>query len=488
MTNIRRGIVWAFTGQNLNLAINFATLVVLARLLTPAEYGVASLSLAIIGVAEAFRELAGGSFIIREHDLTADKIRTTTTVNILVTAAVSALLLLAAGPLSRLFDAPLLAPFLAVAVAGYSLATFLYPQQALMGREMAFSSLAMVQVISAVAGALLSIALAFMGAGALSLAWGGVLSTATATALCLGIRRDLSIYKPSLSQWRRVFAFGAYSSAAAVLSRIADAVPVLIFGRFLSAEALSFGHRSILLCQLPEKAIQAAVGVVALPEFSRQAREGRDLKSAYLGALSHMTVAHWPAMTLMALLARPIVHVVLGGQWLEVASLIPILGPALMLGLPLSIQYPALAATDGVRLLPRLVLAQTLVLTAVLWIATRHGLEAASFGALLAMAINGAMSILAVRSRIAFRWAELFAVLSRSVAVSACTAAGPLVLAFASPPGMPLPIAAVAALTGAAGWAAGLFATGHPLRNELSRAAATLLRSPRLNARGSSEK
>ena len=480
--------MWAFTSQNLSLAINFVTLLVLARLLTPAEYGVSSLAFAIIGLAEAVRELAGGSFIIREHDLTADKIRSTTTVNIMVTAVVSILLLLAAGPLSRLFGVPLLAPFLVISVLGYSLATFLYPQQALLGREMAFSYLAVIQFVPAVVGAAVAIMLAYMGLGALSLAWGGVLSTATATALSIAIRGDVSIYKPSLSQWRRVVAFGAYSSATAVLAKIGEAVPVLIFGRFLSAEALSFGHRAILLCQLPERVIQAAVASVALPEFSRQAREGRDLKSAYLSTLSHIAVAHWPAMAVLALLARPIVLVLLGRQWLEVALLIPIICPALMLALPMGIQYPVLAATGGIRLLPYLVLAQALILAAALWIATRYGLQAAAFGGLLAMPINAVMSIQAVRRRIAFRWTELFVVLSRSAVVSVCAAIGPLLLVLVSPRDMPLLIAAAAALVGGAGWAVGLFATGHPLWSELGRAVIAIFRLPYLRALMSSGK
>ena len=359
----------------------------------------------------------------------------------MVTAVVSILLLFAAGPLSHLFGVPHLAPFLIVSVLGYSLATFLYPQQALLGREMAFSYLAVVQLVPAVVGAAVAIMLAYMGLGALSLAWGGVLTTAAATALCIAIRRDVSIFKPSLSQWRRVVAFGAYSSVTAVLSKIAEAVPVLIFARFLSTEALSFGHRAILLCQLPDGVIQAAVGAVALPEFSRQAREGRDLKNAYLSALSHIAVAHWPAMIILALLAHPIVLILLGHQWLQVASLIPIISPALMLALPMGIQYPVLAATGGIRLLPRLVLAQTLVLTAALWITARYGLHAAAFGGLVAMLINGVISIFTVRSLIAIRWTELFTVFSRSAVVSVCAAIGPLLLMLASPPDMPLLIA-----------------------------------------------
>ena len=475
MSDIRRAIFWASASQHLSLAINFAALLVLARLLTPAEYGISSLGLAILAIAEAIRELAGGSFLIRERELTPEKVRSTTTVSLLVTAAVSALLVLLADPLSSLFAVPMLAPYLVVSLLGYALGTFLYPQQALLGREMAFAYLAVAHMVPAVVGAFVSILLALIGFNALSLAWAGVASTATATVLCIAFRGDMSIYRPSLNQWRSVIAFGAYSSVTAVLSRIADAVPVLIFGRFLSAEALSLGHRAILLSQVPERLIQAAVGSVALPEFSRQAREGQDLKNAYLSALSYMAAVHWPIMITLALLAQPIVLVLLGHQWMEVAPLIRILSPALMLALPIWLQYAALVATDGVRLLPRLLLLQTLVLAAALWLATRYGLRAAALSALVAMPMNAALSILAVRSRIGFRWTELVAALSPSAVVSAATAAGPVVVVLASPSDMPLTIATAAAALGGAGWAVGLFVTGHPLWNELTRVAVAFL-------------
>ena len=273
MINIRRAIAWAFFGQYFTIAINFVATMLLARLLTPAEFGVSALGGAILGLAEAIRELAGGTFLISERDLTHGKIRSTTTINFMVMFVVVAILVALAEPLSRFFEMPALAHYLFIAVFGYMLGTLLYPQQALMSREMMFDRLAIVSLAQTSVGAAVAITLALAGFQANSFAWAGVASAVSGTLMCSAIRGDLSIFRPSFSHWRSVVGFGAYSSTTAILGRLAETVPLLIFGRLLSASELAIGHRAVLLCMFPERLIMAVVGMVALPELSRRMRE-----------------------------------------------------------------------------------------------------------------------------------------------------------------------------------------------------------------------
>src|SRR5438128_2216734 len=121
MVDLRRAIVWASAGQYLVIAFNFAGLLVMARLLAPAEYGVAVLGGAILAGAEAIREVAGGSFLVRERELTPEKVRSMTTMSALVTVVVAAVLMLAAEPLAGFFGLAQLAQYLRVSVLGYLL-------------------------------------------------------------------------------------------------------------------------------------------------------------------------------------------------------------------------------------------------------------------------------------------------------------------------------------------------------------------------------
>lgn len=478
MSSIRRAIVWASAGQYLNIVINFTATLLLARLLTPAEFGVSALGGAIIGIAEAVRELAGGTFLIRESDLTHAKIRSTTTVNFLVTVAVGAALFLIAEPLAAIFEMPALAPYLRIAVLGFALGTLLYPQQALLSREMAFNRLAVINCAAAFVGAVVAVVLAMAGFKANSFAWASVASAGAGTLLYFVILRNLSIYKPSLSHWRGVLSFGVYSSATAILGRLAEAVPLLIFGKLLTAAELAIGHRAVLLCLFPERLLLAAVGTVALPELSRQSRAGGSLDDAYIKALSIITAVYWPAMVMLALLAQPVVALVLGSQWLEVVPLVRILAPALMLAVPIVLQFPILVAADGVRLLPRLLTLQTLVTATVLALTARYGLQAAALGMLVAMPVNAGLSLLAVHRRVHFTGRALARVVLQSAAITLLAGLGPGVIALTVPGHMPLSAAIAAAALGGAGWFIGLALTGHHLMAEMRQVIAIVSALP----------
>ena len=87
---MRRSIIWVSTGQYVNLALGFLSTLFLVRLLTPAEYGISALGWAILGIAEALREFSSGTFLVRERELSAGKIRTSVTINVLITLIVIA--------------------------------------------------------------------------------------------------------------------------------------------------------------------------------------------------------------------------------------------------------------------------------------------------------------------------------------------------------------------------------------------------------------
>jgi O-antigen/teichoic acid export membrane protein len=250
---------------------------------------------------------------------------------------------------------------------------------------------------------------------------------------------------------------------SAILGRIGEALPMLIFGKLLDPARTALMHRAATLCLFPDKLILAVAGQVALPELSRQARQGTDLKATYLKALVLVSGVQWPFMALLAILAPQIVALLLGSQWTQTVPLVRIIAPAIMVSLPISLQYSALVASGGVHLLPRLLAAQLTVTAVALSATAPYGLEAAAWSMLVAIPLNALLSLAAVRSRFAFRWAELMAALAPSMFATLASAAGPLALALYSPSPMPWTFAAAAAGLGGAGWMLGLLAVRHAL-------------------------
>jgi O-antigen/teichoic acid export membrane protein len=468
--DIRRSILWVSISQYVNLAVGVVSTWLLSRLLTPAEFGVSVLGWAVFNSAESVREFASGALLIREGELSSDITRTSATINVLITFIVTAGLLLLAGPLAYFFAVPDLEKFLYVVGIAFALGAIFYPQQALMSREQAFGKLGMISTAMTLAGSVVSVALAYYGFAALSFAWGTVALFTIGAVLCTTVRWDISIYKPSLRSWRRVLGFGVHNAATAIISRIAEVVPVLVFGKIWTPVELAIASRAVLVSAVAERVVFGPVLAVALPEFSRQVREGRDLKFSYLRALSLISVVHWPGMFMISLLARPIVLVVMGDQWLDSVPLIRIYCPALIFAVPVGLQYAVLSAAGGIKILPPLIGLQSALMITVFVLMARHGLEVIAWSMYPVFVIGGLLSLLAVRSRIMFAWRDLAATLTPSILVTFLAIIGPLAIFLSARDMTPL-LSCATILTACLGWILGLYISSHPMWSEVCRVA-----------------
>ncbi len=480
MTGIRRAFVWASAARYIVMAINLVTTAITARLVSPGEYGISVLATAVLAMAEAVRELGGGAYLIQQGDLSCEKIRTTFTVNLLVTLAVVATLPFLVEPAARFFGAPGLDHYLLVAALGYMMGPFVYPVFALMSRELAFDQIGKVSVLMAASAAMASIVLAYFGFSYMSFAWASVLSMTVGALACVQSRQDWTIFLPWLSEWRSVIGFGLYDSTSAIASRIVESVPFLILGKILDAEAVGLGQRAILLCLFPERVILAGVGAVALPAFSKLVRDGVALKGSYLRAMGLISATIWSALIFLVLLAYPLVSLLLGQKWIALVPLVQILGAALMFSIPVILQYPTLVAVGAIRHLPFLVVLQSAVAIGVLFIAAGQGLRAAAWSSFLIVPVNAIFALLLVRVYVPFQWRELAGALSTSAVVAFMSAIGPFAIMLAFGRVSPPPFLAMLAggLLGALGWLIGLWVTKHPLLQEFSRANAALARLP----------
>jgi O-antigen/teichoic acid export membrane protein len=476
MTGVRRAFVLASVGRYLMLAINLVATPIMARLLAPADYGIAVLGGSVLAVAEAVRALGGGAYLVQQKDLTSAQMHTNFTISLIATAILIPALLLLAPPLAGFLGRPELDPYLRVAALGFLAGPISYQVSALMSRSLAFGRIAFITTVTAAVNAGAGIALALLGWGYMSLAWAAALSALAGMGFYLYFWRDWSIFRPRLSEWRSVMAFSIHDSATGILSQIGEAVPYLIIGRTLDAVSVGLCQRAVLLALFPERVILAGVGAVALPAFSQQVHEGEVPKESYLNALGLISAAQWPGLVTLILLADPIVRILLGVQWQGVVPVLQILAAALLFSFPIPLHYPMLVALGAIRIVPVTILAQAVVTIGLLAVAASYGLEAVALSSFVFVPFCSLLSLGVVRHFLKFSWLELAAAVARSVAATLAAAAGPVAVMAAAgwPSGLSIPLAIVAAALAGAGWIAGLWLTRHPLLQEMLRLSARL--------------
>jgi O-antigen/teichoic acid export membrane protein len=476
MAGIRRALVYATATRYITWAVTLGSTAIIARLMTPAEFGVAVIGGAAFGIATAVRELGSVAYLVQQKDLSPDKTRTVFTISILVTCVATLLLALLSGVIEKFYDAPGVARYMQVVSLAFALGPFSHPIYALLSREMSFGTLALMDVLTTLLNMAATLTMVILGFSYMSFAWAGVISAAAWLIMGFCVRRDLTIYRPSLSEWRGVLRFGVYGSATAMLYRISESLQYLLLGKFLDLHAIAMWQRTFGLATFPERVILGGIGAVALPAFSDTARRRQDLKGSYLRSVEHITAVQWPALILIAIFAEPIVRIMLGPQWTEVVPLLRVLAVALLFDFPTTINYPAQVAAGAIRYTVPLAVVHAGVWLGVSAFAAPYGMLAVAISTLVSIPVNVFLSVLLVRALIPFHWSEFVAATQRSAVSTISSAVGPLLIAILYSGAETLPIVAVVVGTGlsAAGWIGGLWFVRHPFLGELLHAWSTM--------------
>lgn len=469
MSAIKRALLLSTGDRYFALVTNFATVATVSRILSPAEIGVSVIGAAIVGIFMSVREFASGSFLIQRGELSRNDVRTAFTVMLILTLAIAIALLLAAPRLASAYDEPKLAPYLRLVSVALFVELISTQILTLLRRDMAFGKVALANMAGTAAGAISTIALALLGFSYMSFAWAWFATASAMAIVAIVFCPHLWMFKPSLRRWRDMVAFGGYNGATVVLLRAYEALPYLLLGRMISPDAAGLLNRGNMICQLPDKLIIGGAIPVVLPAFATEVRQGRGLKQPYLKAMELVTALQWPALVCLALLAHPVIDILLGHQWKDVIPLVQVMAIASLFAFSFELNYPVLVSMGAVRDIFRRALIIFPVSAAVIGAASFFGLQAVASSFLLVIPFQAFVSLLIVRRRIAMQWADIAAALWRSGVVTATTALGPLAVIAVTGLRLDLSIwqGIVAGCLAGVGWLIGLRQTRHPLFDEL---------------------
>jgi O-antigen/teichoic acid export membrane protein len=478
MAALKNALLLSTGDRYFALISNFATVALVSRILTPEDIGVSVVGMAIVGIAMSGREFASANFLIQRQDLTREEIRGAFTVMLLFTVFITAVLASLAPPLAGMYGEPRLVPYLRVISASLFLELFATLILTLFRRDMAFGKVAIINICGAATAAVVTCTLVLMGFSYMSFAWAWFASAIVTGLLAISLSRQFWIFKPSLAGCRDMLAFGRYNGTTNLLYKAYEALPYLLLGRTLSLDAAAMFSRSLMICQLPDKIFLGGAMSVVLPAFSAEARQGRSLKQPYLNALGLVTVLQWPAQLVLAVLAFPVVDVLLGHQWQAIAPHVQIIALASLFSFSFELNYPVLVSVGAMRDVFRRALIVCPVSTAIIIIASFISLQAVAWSLMLVIPFQAFVSLSFIRRHIAIEWLEIGAAVWRSAVVAATAVSGPLAVVVYTGSSFDLSVqqAAVGAVLAALGWLCALWLTGHLLLDEILHSSVHLRR------------
>ncbi|MEM7406911.1 MAG: oligosaccharide flippase family protein [Pseudomonadota bacterium] len=476
---MRRALSFAVASQYYTQAVQLASVMVVWRLLTPAEIGVYSVASVVLMAMTYVRTFGVAQYIIQAPELTPDTLKTGLAAVIIMSWGSAGLLALAAPWLAQYYGEPGLANIFYVVAASFLLTPYISVPYSCLSRELAFDKTMWVRCVSATTQAAVTITCVFLGMSYMSMALGLAVGAISELIVATIVRPDYCPYIPRFKGISRVFRFGSMAAFASLLQRFGEGVPDLVLGRVATMTDVGYYSRGAGVVLIFNQAVTLAVRPVVLPHLSKGFREGEPVPPMYLRAVELQTGLAWPFYAGLSAAMLPTVRLLYGDQW-DIA--VPIAEILCIWGALMSVYCyygDVLVAVGRVRahLLTELLMV-TIRVGAVIYVAT-EGLETVASAVVGVAATELIVTTLMLRRAVDLRPLQLVRACWKSAAVGGVV----LVVTHAMAPAiatfdfMFLQFVAFAG-TAMLGWAGALILTRHPLLAEALR----LLRSKGLIA------
>jgi O-antigen/teichoic acid export membrane protein len=465
-------------GQAAFFAIQFGGTVVLARILSPYEMGVYAVAFAFVGVLNLLQSFGLNNFIIREQSLTRTHVATAFTMNALI-AVLLALLIALAGFLGGHWfsEGGVTQVLLALAVTPL-IGIFNLVPYAQLERRGAFHLLVRVNMARQLLSTLCTVGLAIHGFSYLSLPYGQIVGSVTAVLLLNLMAREHIHVSLSLQEWRRVLTFGGQMAAISGLNALAARTSEIALGRITGLQGLGLYNRASTLFTLFWDNLHLVLGRVLFVDLAARTRNAEPLRGPYLMIAEIMTGALWPAFVGLALLARPLFHLVYGDQWVPAAIPFALLAISAVVQLSVTMTWELFAAAGDLKRQVKIEIVRTLVGTTLFVSACFISITAAAFARLLDSLFSALLYRPHVQRIAGVKFKDMMGVYARSAFLTAAAtgpAAALMIYNKFAPTTPAWQVGCVIALGGCA-WSVVLILLRHPLWQEALKAFTKLRR------------
>lgn len=456
------------SAQIIGFVGQFTASVVLARYLTPHEFGIFAAGLATASILSLLQNLGLQSFIVREKDLTQDVLRSTFTINAILCVGVSLLTALIAFVGARFLQEKGVQDVLLVLAITPLFGIFSFLPAAIIEREGRFKEVSLVMMLLSAANSVLTILFAVLGFKYMSLAYASVISVAVMNLAFIVLGRQHFALRVNLGDWRRITSFGLQVLMGSSIVTIAQRLSELSLGKIGGLASLGLYNRASGLNNLPWGHIYWLAHRIVLVDFANLHREGKPLRDRYLQTLAIITALLIPAFAGLGILAKPVLFYVYGERWLPAALPLTFLAMASMILVTITLTGEVLIVTGQVKIQTRVEALRAPISTILFIGACFISIEAAAFSRVVDAIIAVSLYRPHMSRFTATRFKDLLPVYVQSALLTTAATLPSLVAILWADRGIPtVPQMVGAVALGGVLWLAMLYVLKHPLATEI---------------------
>jgi PST family polysaccharide transporter len=320
-----KGVSWNFFEQLTRQVMSIGVTAVLARILSPDDYGLVALSAIFVGFLSLFGDLSIGAALIQKSNLDDRDISTSFWTSILTGFVIAAALCAIAPFAARYYNQPLLTYIIVVSAVSFFITPLWSTHKVLLTKKMEFNKLAMINIVFSVFASVASLILALSGRGVWSLVLGGLVASILITPLVWYFEKWRPRFIFDRASFKALFSFSSYLLSFNVLNYFARNFDNLIVGKYLGANVLGIYSMAYNLMMKPLQQISWSICGVLFPAFSSIQGDIPRIRSAYLKVVNVIATITFPMMMGLIMVSREFILVMVGPKWAGVIEPLQVL-------------------------------------------------------------------------------------------------------------------------------------------------------------------
>ncbi len=326
-----RGGFAKLCGQAANFALRFGYIMILARLLTPDDFGLVAMVTVVTGVYELFTSAGLASAMIQQATVTHEQISKLFWVNIAIGIALGVLCIATAPVLVAFFNEPRLFWVTIAMAPGFLLASASVQHMAILQRELRYITVAAIELVALVASISAGIGMALAGYGYWAIVGAALALQAVTTIGAIAATRWVPGRFSAATEIAPMVWYGGTLCMNSLIAYIAFNFDKVLIGRVWGADALGLYGRAYQLVNIPISNLNMAVGGVAFAALSRLQDDPLRLKNYFLKGYSLVVSMTIPVTIFCGVFAHEIILVVLGSQWMAAVEIFRLMSPTILI-------------------------------------------------------------------------------------------------------------------------------------------------------------
>lgn len=320
-----RGTIWSGIDSIAGQGITFLVGLVLARLLTPQEYGLIGYIAIIIAILNSIVDSGFSNALIRKKDAGEIDYNTTFIFNLVLSLLMAGVMIVTAGPISRFFNEPELVPLIRVMSAIVVINAAAIVQRTTLTKRVDFKTQTKVSLIASATSGVVGIGMALSGMGVWSLV-GQQLSRQLLNTVFLWIfNRWIPTLQFSWRSFRELFGFGWKLMVSGLIDTTWKEIYQLVIGKCYTTETLGQYTRGKQFSDIFSSNMTTIIQRVSYPVLSSVQDERTRLKEGYRKIIKVSMLLSFVLLFGLGAVAEPLLYVLIGGQWSEAARYLQII-------------------------------------------------------------------------------------------------------------------------------------------------------------------